>query len=87
LAHLLIAYAAAERWQVAARLAGVLGAPEERGHTAPAAPPELSGQGARSYAEAVARTRTALGEPAFEDECSNGRRMTREQAIEFALAE
>lgn len=84
LAHLLIAYAACERWSIAAQLAGVLrsadGAPE-------AAPPELSGRVARAYEEALARTRSALGEPAFEDEASAGRRMTREQAIALALAE
>ena len=84
LAHLLIAYAACERWSIAARLAGVLGS-VDAAHAA--APPELSGRVAREYEEAVARTRAALGDGAFKDESDAGKRMTREQAIELALGE
>jgi hypothetical protein len=84
LAHLLIAFAACERWTVAARLAGVLSSAD--GATS-AAPPELSGRAARSYEEAVAHTRATLGESSFKDESDAGRRLTREQAIELALAE
>jgi predicted ATPase len=85
LAHLLIGYAASEQWQVAAQLAGVLasGAPMKDN---PAAPQELSGRIAKEYEQAVARTRAALGDVGFDDESDAGRRMTREQAIEFALA-
>jgi non-specific serine/threonine protein kinase len=84
LAHLLIAFSACKRWTLAAQLAGVLG---NAGGTAGAAPPELSGRAARGYEEAVADTRVALGEQAFEDGAAEGSRMTREQAIELALAE
>ncbi|MCM2251842.1 MAG: helix-turn-helix transcriptional regulator [Ramlibacter sp.] len=84
LAHLLIAYAACERWVVAARLAGVLSG--ARG-AAGAAPPELSGRAARAYEEAVARVRSALGPSAFDEQAGAGGRMTREEAVAFALAE
>jgi len=87
LAHLLIAYAACERWDAAARLAGVLGGADRSGGAPGAVPPELSGRAARAYEEAVARTRAALSEAAFQSESDAGARMTREQAIEFALAE
>jgi tetratricopeptide (TPR) repeat protein len=78
LAQLLIAFAACEKWDVAARLAGVLG------HTE-AAPTELSGRVRQAYEQAVALTRTALGERGFSDASDAGDRMTREEAIEFAL--
>jgi non-specific serine/threonine protein kinase len=84
LAHLVIGYAACERWPIAAQLAGVLASTDG---ASTAAPPELSGRVARAYEEAVVRTRSALGEPGFEDEADAGRRMTREQAIVLALAE
>jgi non-specific serine/threonine protein kinase len=84
LAHLLIAFAACERWTVAGQLAGVLSSADEATF---AAPPELSGRAARSYEEAVVNTRAALGETAFKDESEAGRRLTREEAIELALAE
>jgi hypothetical protein len=87
LAHLLIALAACGRWTTAARLAGVLAG---AGHPAVAqapAPPELSGRVAKAYQEAVAQTLTALGDRVFSEEGDAGRRMTREQAIELALAE
>ena len=48
---------------------------------------ELSGRVAKAYEEAVAQTRATLGDRAFDDEGDAGRRMTREQAIELALAE
>ena len=78
LAHLLIAYAACEQWQVTARLAGVLGE---------AVPTEVSGRVGRAYADSIACTRAALGESAFGIESSTGVAMSREQAIEFALAQ
>lgn len=81
LAHLLIAYAACERWSLAARLAGVLAGADGR---ITAAPSELSGRVAQAYVEAAERTRAALGEPSFESEVHRGRRMTREQAIVLA---
>ncbi len=84
LAHLLIAYAACERWHVAAQLAGVLSSADG---TVGESPAELSGRVAREYEESVARTRGQLGDAAFDDEIDAGRRMTREQAIEFALAD
>lgn len=84
LAHLLIAYAACERWTIAARLAGALGSADG---VLARAPPELSGRVAQAYNDAVARTRAALGEPVFKDEADAGIRMTREQAIGLALAE
>jgi non-specific serine/threonine protein kinase len=83
LAHLLIAFAACERWTVAAQLAGVVGGAD--GQTS-AAPPDLSGRAARSYEEAVADTRAALGEPTFRNQSEEGRQLTREQAIELALS-
>jgi predicted ATPase/DNA-binding winged helix-turn-helix (wHTH) protein len=82
LAHLLIAFAACQRWTIAARLAGVLGSADGAGS---ATPPELSGRAARGYEEAVANARAALGEPTFRDQSEAGRRLTREQAIELAL--
>ena len=78
LANLLIAYAACGRWTVTARLAGVLGGDDR---------PVLSGRAAQAYAEAVAAARSALGDSVFIEEASAGTRMTREQAIELALAE
>jgi hypothetical protein len=87
LAHLLIAYAACERWTIAAQLAGVLTVAKEAEEVSATAPPELSGRVAKAYEEAVAHTLAALGERAFNDEGDAGRRMTREQAIELALAE
>lgn len=84
LAHLLIAYAACERWHTAARLAGLLAG---EGDSPPAAaPPELSGRVAKAFSDAVERTRAALGEQAFGDEVGAGRRMAREEAIRFALS-
>jgi predicted ATPase len=85
LGHLLIAYAACERWRIAAQLAGVLSHAD--GPSPTAAPPELSGRVARAYEEAVARTLAKLGASAFEAEANAGKRMPREQAIELALAE
>jgi predicted ATPase len=87
LAHLLIAYAACERWTIAAQLAGVLTGTSKADGAPAASPPELSGRAAKAYEEAVAHTLAALGAPAFKDDCDAGRRMTREQAIELALAE
>jgi predicted ATPase len=85
LAQLLIAYAACERWDVAARLAGVLGGARLLDAARPLAPPELSGRLKQAYEEAVAGTRAALNEPAFVEQTVAGVQMTREQAIEFAL--
>ena len=84
LAHFADHVCACERWTVAAQLAGVLGS---AGGTTSVAPPELSGRAARGYEEAIADTRAALGEPAFNDQADAGKRITREQAIEPALAE
>jgi tetratricopeptide (TPR) repeat protein len=84
LAHLLIAYAACEHWDKAARLAGVLGVGNGADDAAPA---ELSGRTAHAYLDAVTRTRAALGVQAFDDEVRAGGAMTREQAIAFALAD
>ncbi|CAN5262449.1 hypothetical protein BH11PSE10_BH11PSE10_03710 [soil metagenome] len=77
LAHLLIAYAACEQWQATARLVGVLGE---------AVPTEVSGRVGRAYADSIARARAALGESGFRTESALGAGMSREQAIEFALA-
>lgn len=96
LAHLLIAYAACDRWEVAARLAGALGGAVEgalgaSGDRKPAdatrcpAPTELAGRVRQAYEEAVARTRGALDESVFARHFSIGARMTREQAIALAL--
>jgi tetratricopeptide (TPR) repeat protein len=82
LAHLLIAHAACEHWDKAARLAGVLGVGNGADDAAPA---ELSGRATHAYLDAVKRTRAALHAQAFDDEVAAGRSMTREQAIEFAL--
>jgi hypothetical protein len=87
LAHLLIAHAACGRWAVAAQLSGALTGARDAENTSATAPPELSGRLAKAYEEAVAHTLAALGEPAFNDERDAGRKMTREQAIELALAE
>ena len=87
LAHLLIVHAACGRWAVAAQLAGVLTGARKAEHVSATAPPELSGRLAKAYEEAVAHTLAALGEPAFNDERDAGRQMTREQAIDLALAE
>lgn len=85
LAQLLIAYAACERWDVAARLAGVLGGARAADAARTWAPAELSGRVRQAYEEAVACTRAALDEVAFVEETDAGSRMTREEAIEFAL--
>lgn len=84
IAHLLIAYSACERWQIAARLAGVLAA--AGGDAVASAPAELSGRAARTYEDAVAATRKSLGKAAFADLVEAGRAMTREEAIDLALA-
>jgi predicted ATPase/class 3 adenylate cyclase len=84
LAHLLIAYAACERWQIAARLTGALRSAES---ASAAVPSDLSGRVARAYEEAVARTKSNLGASVFNEEADAGRRMTREKAIELALGE
>jgi predicted ATPase/DNA-binding winged helix-turn-helix (wHTH) protein len=78
LAQLLIAFAACKQWNVAARLAGVLGADD-------AAPTELSGRVRQAYDQAVVSARDALGEQAFGNASEEGHSMTREEAIEFAL--
>lgn len=83
LAHLMIAYAACERWPVAARLVGLLGG---AGDPITTAPPELSGRVAQAFEEAAVRTRAALGEKCFNDAVEEGKRMTREQAIALATA-
>ena len=85
LAQLLIAYAACGSWRLAARLAGVLGGATAVDATLSLAPPELSGRVRQAYEEAVARTRAAMGEFTFVEEADAGSRMTREEAIEFAL--
>jgi predicted ATPase/DNA-binding winged helix-turn-helix (wHTH) protein len=85
LAQLLIAYAACQRWDVAARLAGVLGGARAVDAARSLAPPELSGRVKQAYEEAVACTRAALDELVFLEEADAGSRMTREEAIEFAL--
>jgi hypothetical protein len=87
LAQLLIAHAACGQWAVAAQLAGVLTGARKAEDVSATAPPELSGRLAKAYEEAVAHTLAALGERAFNDERDAGRQMTREQAIELALAE
>ncbi|HWP13590.1 MAG TPA: hypothetical protein VNN06_17350 [Ramlibacter sp.] len=50
---------------MAGQLAGVLGSADEATF---AAPLELSGRAARSYEDAGANTRAALGETSFKDE-------------------
>jgi len=84
LAQMLIAFAACERWAIAAQLAGTLAGADR---TAREAPPELSGRAARAYEEAVAHTRAAIGESQFVDDSDAGKRLTREQAIALALAD
>jgi tetratricopeptide (TPR) repeat protein len=83
LAHLVIAFAACRRWNIAARLAALLGT----SGGGPAVPPELAGQVAREYDAAIVSTRNALGEPAFAKEWDAARALTREQGIELALAD
>jgi tetratricopeptide (TPR) repeat protein len=78
LAQLMIAFAACGRWSVAARLAGVLG--DE------SAPAELSGTVKRSYDDALADARRALGANTFAGEVRAGRSLDREAAIDYALA-
>ena len=84
LAQMLIAFAACERWAIAAQLAAVLAGADR---AIEAAPLELSGRAARAYEAAVSRTRAALGDPQFADASDAGSRLTREQAIALALAE
>lgn len=84
LAHLLIAYAACERWHAAARLAGLLA--REGGRSPATAPIELSGRVATAFSDAVRRTHSSLGEQAFSDESAVGRSMAREEGIRFALS-
>jgi non-specific serine/threonine protein kinase len=84
LAQMLIAFAACERWAIAAQLAGTLAGADR---TVGVAPPELSGRAARAYEEAVARSLAALGNAQLVDASDLGRRLTREQAIALALAE
>jgi tetratricopeptide (TPR) repeat protein len=84
LAQMLIAFAACERWAIAAQLAGTLARVDR---SARVAPPELSGRAARAYEEAVSHARAALGDPQFVEESNAGSRLTREQAIALALAE
>jgi len=82
LAHVLIAYAACGRWQLAARLAGALCGPDR----APdAAPPELSGRVAQAYEQAITAVRAAIGIPAFDAQADAAKVLTREQAISLAL--
>lgn len=83
LAHLMIAYAACEQWNIAAQLAGALGGTDR---LRAAALPELSGYVAQVYEEAIARTYAELGGSAFAVQIDAGRRMTREEAIVAALA-
>lgn len=85
LAQLLIAYAACENWNVAARLAGALGVTRNVGAGRSLAPPELSGRVKQAYEEAVVRTGAALGLSAFGEEIDVGSLMIREEAIDFAL--
>lgn len=85
LAQLLIAYAACERWDVAARLAGVLDGARSVDAARSSAPPELSGRVRQAYEEAVACTRAALDGFVFAEETEAGSQMTRKEAIEFAL--
>jgi hypothetical protein len=84
LAQMLMAFAACERWTIAAQLAGTLAGADS---AIQAAPPELSGRAARAYEAAVSQTRAALGDPQFADASDAGRGLTREQAIALALAE
>ena len=87
LALLLIAYAACEKWQVAAQLAGVLGSAEPGEECTVAVPTELSGRIARAYQDGVTNARAKLGDDEFKRRAEAGKRMTREQAIELALSE
>jgi predicted ATPase/DNA-binding winged helix-turn-helix (wHTH) protein len=84
LAHLLIAFTALEQWTIAAQLAGVVGGADR---TATGAPAELSGRAARAYEQAVSRARAVLGDAQFVGASSEGRQLTREQAVALALAE
>ena len=78
LAQLLIAYAASDHPNVAARLAGVLGVD--------AAPAELSGSVKQAYEEALVRVQRALGSVKFVRELEAGRTMDREAAVAYAMA-
>jgi predicted ATPase/DNA-binding winged helix-turn-helix (wHTH) protein len=86
LAQMLIAFAACKNWLVAARLAGVLGGASAADGTLGTAPPELSGRVRQAYEEAVASTRSALDPFLYAREIDAGRKMTRDEAVEFALA-
>jgi len=85
LAQLLIAFAAAKQWGVAARLAGALGEASSDDAEGTVAPPELSGRVRQAFKEGLESTRVALGDSDFSNEIQTGHRMTREQAIDFAL--
>ena len=87
LAQLSIAFAACQHWRAAARLLGALGGARVENAVPSIAPPELSGRVQQAYEEAVARTRAALDEFTFGEEAAAGSRMTREEAIAFALGE
>jgi predicted ATPase/class 3 adenylate cyclase len=86
LALLLIAYAACARWRVAAQLAGVLGSADLGEEQTVAVPAELSGRIAKAYQDGVAESRAKLGDEEFRQQANAGRVMTREQAMELALA-
>ena len=85
LAQLSIAFAAARHWTVAARLAGALSDASSKGASLPVAPLELSGRVRQAFEEGLACTRAALGEFEFDEAVVAGRRMTREEAMDFAL--
>jgi hypothetical protein len=74
----------AGREQRAARAVGLLGAGEAFCSTIGARPPVARGP---EYERTVARGRAALGEAAFAAAWAEGRAMSREQAVEYALGE
>jgi predicted ATPase/class 3 adenylate cyclase len=86
LALLLIAHAACQNWRVAAQLAGVLGSADLGEERRVAVPAELSGRIAKAYQDGVADARAKLGDEDFKQQAIAGRVMTREQAMELALA-
>jgi tetratricopeptide (TPR) repeat protein len=84
LAHLMVAHAACEAWEVAAQLAGSLGLALEKSDTAPG---ELSGRVAQAFRRAVEATQTALGAASFTELAAMGALLTRDQAIDLALGQ